>query len=235
MQFSRFSHHKKDVLVKRTLVFFASGTAILLIYIFLVLPFFTRLLMRRSIQTKLPLATPNVQITPPILTLPFDATNSAQVTIKGSGAPGLKVYLGVNGSLDLDTKASDIGDFTFPVVTLTNGENILQAYAEDDKGNRSDGSEVLKITLITDAPVLEISEPQDGLLVTQRKQSVVSVKGKTDPGNKVYLQNQFLFVASDGSFSGSYQLQQGDNLLQIKSINSGGNESLKEINVKYLP
>lgn len=235
MQFSRFSHHKKEVLVKRSLVFFASGTVILLIYIFLVLPFFTRLLMRRSIQTKLPLATPSVQITPPILTLPFDATNSAQVTIKGSGAPSLKVYLGVNGSLDLDTKASDKGDFTFPVVTLTNGENILQAYAEDDQGNRSDGSEVLKITLITDAPVLEISEPQDGLLVTQRKQSVVSVKGKTDPGNKVYLQNQFLFVASDGLFSGSYQLQQGDNLLQIKSVNSGGNESLKEINVKYLP
>lgn len=232
---SRLNSHEKTKLIRQSLMFFAGGCLILILFFFGLLPFYTRLLMGNSQQSKLPTATPAVTVPSPSLFQPFTATNSAQVAIKGTAKPDMTVLLGVNGSVDFKTKANETGEFVFDAVTLMAGENLLIAYAEDSDGNRSDGSASVTITYSTDAPKLEVTQPTENMLVTQRKQSVVSVVGVTDAGNKVFLNDQFLFVTDTGSFTGSFQLQEGDNTLHIRAVNAAGNETVKDVHVKYLP
>ena len=235
MSFSRLQTNEKTKLIRQSVLFLAGGCLIIVIFLFGLLPFYTRLLMRNSQQTKLPTATPAVNIPSPSLLQPFTSTNSAQVVIKGTAPTNMKVLLGVNGSVDQSTTSKEDGSFAFDTVTLLPGDNMLQAYAEDSSGNRSDGSKPITITFSTDAPKLEVTAPSDNALITQRKQSVIAVSGTTDAGNKVYLNDQFLFVTDTGSFSGSFQLQEGDNTLHIRAVNAAGNETSKDVHVKYIP
>lgn len=235
MSFSRLASQEKVKLLQQSFLFFLGGCGIIALFIFGLLPIFTRMLMKNAQVSKLPSATPTV-VSPPVLYQPmYTATNSAQVTIRGKADPNMGILLGINGSIDQRTASTGSGDFVFENVTLNKGGNTIVSYAEDANSNRSDGSGSISIDYLTDVPKLDVGQPTDGLLVTQRKQSVVSVKGQTDPGNKAYLNDQFLFVSSDGSFSGSFQLQQGDNLLHIRAVNTAGNETVKDVHVKYIP
>lgn len=235
MPFSRLQSNEKTKLIRQSTLFFAGGCLIIVLFLFGLLPMFTRLLMRSSQQSKLPTTTPAVNIPSPSLLQPFTSTNSAQITVKGSAQPNMSVLLGVNGSVDKKTTSGTDGTFSFDGVGLSSGENLIQAYAEDANGNRSEGSRSITVTYSTDAPKLEVTQPADNALVTQRKQSVITVSGTTDAGNKVYLNDQFLFVTDTGSFSGSFQLVDGENLLHIRAVNSAGNETSKDVHVKYIP
>src|SRR5579883_391904 len=65
-------------------------------------------------------------IAPPLLTQTFTATNSATVSISGTGTANATVKLYNNGNfLDTKTIGSD-GNFTFDQVTLNDGQNSLQ-------------------------------------------------------------------------------------------------------------
>lgn len=235
MAYSRLQVHEKNLLVRQTLLFFLGGVGILVLFFFVLLPIFTKVLMFSAKKALPASSAPTANIPAPVISAPFTATNSAKVNLTGQATAGISVLLGVNGSVDMQTKANDKGEFVFENVTLSSGENLIIAYAQDDDNNRSDGSNALTITYSTDAPKLEVTEPSEGAVVTQRKQSVIQVKGQTDAGNKVYLNDQFLFVSSDGSFTGSFQLVSGDNTLVVRAINSSGNEAAKEVHVKYLP
>lgn len=221
--------------MKQSLLFFAGGAGVLVLFFFVILPIFTKILSLSAKKISAPTPTPQASITPPMLSAPFTATNSAQVTLTGTADPNSSVLLGINGAIGRKVTASSSGGFVFDNVTLSTGENLIFAYEEDNNGNRSDGSNPITITYSTEAPQLEISAPSEGAVITQSKQSVVQVKGKTDAGNKVYLNGQFLFVASDGSFTGSFQLTQGDNTLTIRAVNTAGNETSQDVHLKYLP
>lgn len=235
MAYSRLQTHEKNQLIKQSVLFFAGGTGVLILFFFVLLPLLTKILMLNVQKIRTPTGTPTVSIASPVISAPYTATNSAQVTITGSATPDIFILLGVNGIIGPKLTASSSGSFKFENVPLAKGENTLIAYAEDKDGNRSDGSNALTISYTTDAPKLEVTEPTEGVVITQRKQSVIQVKGKVDPGNKVYLNGQFLFVSGDGSFTGSFQLQPGENTLTVKAVSQAGNEISIDIHVKYLP
>lgn len=226
--------NERNKLIKQTALFFSGGLGIMVLFFMVILPFVTKALLGTQ-KAFLPQATPAASVSSPVLSAPYTATNSAQITLRGTATPGISVLLGINGSIGNKTTADDQGGFVFENVTMSQGENLFFAYAEDSSGNRSDGSNAVTVSYSTDVPKLEVSEPAEGAVITQRKQSVISVKGKTDQGNKVYLNGQFLFVAGDGSFSGSVQLQTGDNTIAVKAVNTAGNETLIELHVKYMP
>ncbi len=235
MAYSRLQANDKKKLIKQSLLFFLGGVVILSLFFAVLLPVFTKILMLGASKTKAPEATPSVTVAAPTLSAPYTATNSAQITLEGQATPGLTVLLGINGSIDNKTTANDTGTYKFENIILSSGENLLFAYAEDSQGNRSDGSNPVTVTYSIETPKLEVSEPTEGAIVTQRKQSVISVRGTTDPGNKIYLNDQFIFVSSDGSFTGSFQLLQGDNTITVRAVNTAGNEEVKQIHVKYMP
>ena len=63
-------------------------------------------------------------IAPPILNSEYDATNSAQVKIEGSGSPDQVIDLYINGNLIDKTETKDDGSFSFETLLLP-GENVF--------------------------------------------------------------------------------------------------------------
>jgi hypothetical protein len=235
MALSRLDYQERSRLLKQTILFFSGGVGVILIFVFILLPIFSKILAFTNKQSLLPVNTPAPIVMPPTLQQPYTATNSAVLTLRGTAQPEQTVLLGQNGAIEKKTTVGSDGQYTFLDIILEKGDNMFQTYVEDANGNRSDGSPQITITYNTDAPKLEVSEPVDGSTVIQRKQQVITIKGTTDPSNKVYVNEQFLFVSSDGSFTGQVQLQNGANTIHVRAINTAGNEVTKDITVNYSP
>ncbi|HDH63404.1 MAG TPA: hypothetical protein ENF66_01765, partial [Firmicutes bacterium] len=114
---------------------------------------------------------------------------------------------------------------------LKEGNHTFSVKAKDEAGNES---EVLTYTFIVDItpPELEVTSPQDGTLA---KDKLIDVTGKTEPNIKVDVNGIIVNSDSQGNFTASYSLNEGDNLLTIKAIDKAGNETVKKIHVTYKP
>lgn len=232
---SRLEHHERTVLVRQTLFFVSASIALIIAFLFLILPIFIRFLAQRNLSSKLAAVDTEVPPQRPFLDQPYSATSSATIAITGSGTSNMKVILLQNGAPGPETTIKDTGEFEFPDITLDAGENTFTAVTENEKQLRSNPSNEVIISYVKDAPKLEVTEPKDGAQITQRKQNPVTVKGTTSPGNRIYVNDQMLFVAGDGSFTGSVQLSEGENTITVRAINDAQIESKTELKVRYIP
>ena len=71
-------------------------------------------------------------------------------------------------------------------------------------------------------PALSISSPQNKAVVSS---SNISVKGKTSPDSTVFVNDQPVSVADDGSFTKDMNVFPGDNKIIIRSVNRFGRET----------
>ena len=81
------------------------------------------------------------------------------------------------------------------------------------------------------APEAEVTEPQDGTEF-DAKSKLITISGKTEAGVKIYLNDRFFLPKADGTFSSSYSLNAGENILKIKFVDEAGNEVEIERKVK---
>jgi hypothetical protein len=83
---------------------------------------------------------------------------------------------------------------------------------------------------------LSIDKPENGII---SKEKIISIEGKTAPGNIVTVQSDFdmqlMDNKSDGTFSGKISLGEGVNQISIFSYNETGEEDSKNISVFYTP
>jgi len=163
-----------------------------------------------------------------------EATNSAQISIKGYTEPEVKVKIILNGQPLTETLADSEGDFTIKRLTLTEGQNKIKAKVIDNQNNESDFSEELIIALDTESPILEISSPQDGDKFFD-KDKEVKIEGSTEKEAAVLVNGRLAAVGSQGSFSTNLELKEGENKIIVKARDQAGNESEKEIKVTYSP
>lgn len=235
MPHSRLQSHEQKVLLRQTLLFFGSGVGLIVAFLFLILPGFIRVMALRNLGYKA--ATQDSAILPsrPTLEQPFDATSSATLALTGSAQPNAKVLLLQNGVPGPETRSDDTGSFTFETVTLESGDNTFTAVVENEQSVRSNPSGEMHISFVKDAPKLEIETPTENQEVTKRRDNPIAVKGKTDAGNKVYINDRVLFVSNDGSFSGAVQLSEGDNTIVIKVTNAALIETVEERHVRFVP
>jgi len=77
----------------------------------------------------------------------------------------------------------------------------------------------LQINLFSQIPKLDISEPADFTQVAVNK---IDIKGKTDPDNTIFVNNQPLTTDKNGNFSAPVQLQSGYNIVKITAENKIG-------------
>ena len=63
--------------------------------------------------------------------------------------------------------------------------------------------------------------------------SRIEVKGKSDANVRLTLNDRLIIVTGDGNFSSNYNLNPGDNQLIFKAVDKAGNETIKELLVKY--
>lgn len=184
----------------------------------------------------IPLEADEQRPTPPIFSDIPQSTYSAQVKIAGFAQPGLDVILFINGA-ELDRKlVAESGTFNFDKVLLTEGDNTAYAYTSTPHDLRSEQSKTYVISVDTTKPSVTIDSPKDGEVFRGQAQRFANFVGSvSEPGSKVYFGEQRAMVTSDGKFTLTTQLIEGDQDIQVKGVDKAGNEYISSIKLRWEP
>lgn len=175
----------------------------------------------------------NDKIPPPpphLNTLP-EAVNNLKLEIKGTSEPGatIKIYL---NDKPFESTVDNNGNF-ITIVNLSGGDNSLFATATDQAGNESQKTAIYKIAFDNNPPEINISKPADGSQYYGLKQKNISIQGSTKAGSSLTINDRFVLVQDDGSFTFNTQLSEGENNFIIKAIDRAGNTSEKNLKVSF--
>lgn len=113
----------------------------------------------------------------PLLNAQVTPTRIAISTVAGQAEANSTVTLFNNGVTVGTLKADAAGSFSVADVTLTEGTNIFTAQAADAAGNTSPPTAPLSLVLDTKAPVITVTTPQTGALVSAAQ---VTISGMVD-------------------------------------------------------
>lgn len=160
------------------------------------------------------------------------ATNSAKLILSGTAEAGTTISISQNGGVIGDVVSGEDGTFQ-KEVKLATGQNIFLAKAKDQAGNESQNSEALVILFDSEPPILEIFEPQDGASFSGEMQRRLTIKGKTEEGVTVTVNERLAIVDSQGNFSHQLTLEVGENSLKILAIDKAGNKTEKLLRVNF--
>ncbi len=179
-------------------------------------------------------ASENSTLAPPVLNIPYEATSSAKIDIKGYGTPDSKVklYLDENDIQTVDV--SDDGSFIFANIELNLGTNNIYGKTVDEEDKESLPSKTIKLIYDNEKPSLVIFEPEDGKTI-QGGDKKVKISGKTDPGSHIFINGTQAIVDSEGKFNTELPLNDGDNIIVIKSQDEAANSVEIERKAIYTP
>ena len=136
-----------------------------------------------------------------------------------------------NGFSQGTTTSADDGKFVFDG-DLSQGNNTFYAQATSSKGQKSEKSDTYVISYSNKSPKLDLNNVRDGDTV---KESSFKITGATDMGNAVTINDRLAMTGLDGVFSLSLSLSNGENKLKIVAMDAAGNQTTKEITIKYSP
>jgi hypothetical protein len=172
-------------------------------------------------------------LAPPVFNIPFEATNQEVIEIKGYATANSKVELYLDDELKDSVTTGEEGSFTFENIELVLGTNNIYGKTIDDSGKVSLPSKILRITLDTENPELEVLEPEDGKSVQGERR--LRVSGKTEVDSKVFVNDSQTVVKSDGNFVAEISLNDGENQITIKAIDKAGNTTDLGRRVTFTP
>lgn len=184
--------------------------------------------------TKNSVTSQDAELAPPVLNIPYEATNTASIKVKGYTTPNTKVQIYLDDRVvDAQVSQSD-GNFITGPIDLSVGTNNIFGKTIDDNNKESLPSKTIQVIYNNDKPQLDISSPEDNKEIKGGDKKV-TVSGKTDPDNDVRINGAKAIVNSDGTFSTTVSLNDGDNLINIVASNSVGNSTSVDRKVKYTP
>lgn len=233
MLYSRLRRYE-DRKFKKRLLWALGGSITLIIFIFI---FGLKLLVGFSLLVdNLRGSPPKEQqsqslVLPPILDPLPEATNSATIAITGKGDPGMKIVLYIDEEESVTLPVESDGTFSI-TKKFTEGEHTVSAKAKNDKDLVSDLSNVMTVTIKRSKPELTVTNPQDGARIVGENNTLI-VKGKTDSDNTVTVNDRLAVVGSDGSFSYTQTLTEGENTIRIAATDPAGNGETVERRVTY--
>ena len=231
---SRLFKHERSKLVLQTTAYVVSGLAILVFFVMVLMPaaikFFFYILDGNS--SNLNKITDTLPPQVPILSLPYQATNSATVKLTGFGEAQSQVKLIVNGSEVATIQVDEAGNFQHEL-RLETGQNELKVYGVDNAKNESVVSPVYLLFSDAEPLTVDVSEPESGAEIVGRKNQTLLVKGKTKPETKVYLNDRLNYVKADGAFEIPVSLTEGENILKIKAVDKASNYYEMELKVIF--
>lgn len=167
----------------------------------------------------------------PRIIIPYEATNSATISISGLGEIGTTVELLKNDVSIGKTEMSDTGDFVFEDVELENGENSFNAVAMTEKGGSSEVSKTV-VVVYDDQPVeIVMMNPSEDTLTVDY--SDFDIVGKAEKDSSVLINGRVAMVDDEGKFKLKFQLNAGKNDIEIVVKDLAGNETRKKINITY--
>ena len=169
----------------------------------------------------------------PQLNATFEATSSAQINITGFSEPEYEIELFVNGKRNDTETVRKNKTFVFRKVELTEGENLIKVRAKKDK-EESEFSETLLVIYIKEPPTLEVTAP-DNDQHFEGTDSPIRISGNTDEHAKITVNGFWAIVDSNGNFTYTMQLAEGDNQIKVISSDIAGNKTEKDLKVSYSP
>ena len=178
--------------------------------------------------------TDQVTLAPPVLNIPYEATNTAQIDIAGYATPNSKVEIFLDDDKKQTIDVSEDGSFNFKDISLSLGTNNIYGKSVDEKEEESLPSKTLVIIFDNENPTLNISEPEDNKVI-QGGDKKVKISGKTEVGINVFINGNQVIVNMDGNFSTTQDLNEGDNDFNIKAIDKAANFTEKSLRVIYHP
>ncbi|MEM4729231.1 MAG: hypothetical protein QXH42_05680, partial [Thermoplasmata archaeon] len=104
------------------------------------------------------------------------------------------------------------------------GRHRIEYYSVDNVGNK-EAVKVLEVVIDTQSELV-----LDKLVV---KGDRVTVSGKAEVGSRVSINDQFVYVRSDGSFMKEYPLKEGGNAFVVKAVDAAGNTVEQRKSVSY--
>lgn len=163
-------------------------------------------------------------IFPPVFDPIIEATNEARFAVRGYSQNAQKVEIYINNILkDTISVDAENGSFSIDNLHLYEGENIIKGVAIAADGKKSSPSNETRILYTKKAPDLEITSPQDNEHFTGNAR--IKIEGKTDPGVTVKINKRWAMVRSDGTFTFSTDLSQGENSFEIIAEDPAGNKT----------
>jgi hypothetical protein len=171
----------------------------------------------------------NPTLAPPQISIPFEATNSATMDIKGYST-GKKVQIFLDDQLKQTADVDSSGNFNASDIDLSLGTNNIYGKSLDEKNQESLPSKTFKVIYDDTNPTLEINNPPDGAEIQGERK--LNITGKTDSDAYVFINNAQAIVQQDGNFSYQISLGDGENNINIKSQDQALN--ITEINRKVI-
>ena len=156
-----------------------------------------------------------------------EATNKSSITVSGTAEPGVTVIIYLNGE-SFEVLSDKSGEFSY-TLEINDGENTLYTLAKDSAGNESQTTKEFTFYYDATSPDLTIISPEDGAEFYGNKQRQVSIEGITEEGASITIDERFVVVENDGSFTFATTLSEGENSFNIKSEDKAGNSSEKTI------
>ena len=169
--------------------------------------------------------------TAPRIVIPYEATNSAVISIGGFAERKVMVELLKNEVSVGRVEVSDNGDFNFSDISLDQGESVFTAVAISEKGGSGEPSKEAKIIFDDKVPELAMLNPvEDSLKVDSSDFDII---GQSEKGVTVLVNNRLAMVDDSGKFKIKLQLNTGKNDVEVIVKDLAGNETRKKIEITY--
>ena len=169
----------------------------------------------------------------PVITVPYEATHSAQIDVSGYAESGSTVSLYNNQEKISDVLANDNGEFVFSDIRLQTGDNQFKALAQDEQGNQSAYSKTQNVIFDYEPPSLTITSPGPADSTNSSLTNSITISGTTEPDTRVTVNDRIARVDTNGNFSANISLQEGDNHITIISTDQAGNSTSSSLTVTY--
>lgn len=178
----------------------------------------------------------SASLAPPVLNIPYEATNTASIFIHGYASPETSVEIYLNDELASTAKSSSDGSFISNQVSLDLGKNSISGKTIDAQGNKSYGSKPIIISYSNEKPILELNNPADNQTITGGDKKI-TVSGKTNDDQEitVLINGNRTIVSSDGSFTKAVEINEGDNNISVTATDKAGNTTEIKRKVVYQP
>ncbi len=173
-------------------------------------------------------------LAPPVLNIPFDATNSASIDISGYASPNSKIEVYVDDTLEKETTTAPDGTFQIFGLPLNLGTDSIYAKTISSDNKSSLPSKPIRILYSDQKPNLEVNQPEDNKTI-QGGDRKITIAGQTAPENTLTINGSVIILSGDGHFSVQKELSDGDNLYTITATNQVGNSIQIEKKVTFQP
>ncbi len=236
--YSRLSRRQEKENLRKAFIYFILAIVLMGATLFLGIPVIIRvaIFFTEIRGSSLPVEqTDTLAPSPPrINTLP-EATKTAYINLSGTSEAGSTVEIYINDQ-KVDSIVSDSNSsFSTGKLRLEEGRNSIYTIAVDHTGNQSSASEKHYVWYDEKPPELEITSPQDGANFYGEQEKSITIQGKTEPEVSIALNGRIIIVNSEGEFSTSLSLNEGENQILVVAQDRAGNETEKEIKVIYFP